>query len=78
MADTGNGATIAFGTSGFTGDIISISGLEVTKETIEVTTLAHTGRKRYIVDDLVEIGEVTVTCYSDAVVPDMGLSLIHI
>jgi len=72
MADTGNGATIAFGTSGFTGDIISISGLEVTKETIEVTTLAHTGRKRYIVDDLVEIGEVTVTCYSDAVVPDMG------
>ena len=71
MADTGNGATISFGTTSFTGDIISISGLEVSKEKIEITKLADTGRKRFIVDDLVDIGDVTISAYSDVGVPDI-------
>ena len=72
MADTGNGATITFGSTGFSGDIVSISGLEVSKEKIEITKLGDTGRKRYIVDDLVDIGDVTVTAYSDVGVPDIN------
>jgi len=72
MADTGNGATVTFGTTSFAGDVISISGLEVTKDVIEITELAHTGRKRFMVDDLAEIGEISIVAYSDAAVPNIA------
>ena len=71
MADTGNGATLTLGTTGGSYDIVSISGLEVSKEVIEITKLSDTGRKRFMVDDLAEIGEITVTAYSDCGVPDI-------
>tara|TARA_B100000686_G_C16654705_1_gene897465 strand:- start:324 stop:746 length:423 start_codon:yes stop_codon:yes gene_type:complete len=72
MADTGNGATLTLGTQGGSYDIVSITGLEVTKEVIEVTKLADTGRKRFIANDLAEIGEITVTAYSDCGVPNIA------
>jgi len=72
MADTGNGATLTLGTQGGSYDIVSITGLEITKEVIEVTKLADTGRKRFIADDLAEIGEITVTAYSDCGLPNIA------
>ena len=71
MPDVGNGATLTLGTTGGSYDIVSISGLEVSKEVIEITKLSDTGRKRFMVDDLAEIGEITVTAYSDCGVPDI-------
>tara|TARA_R100000808_G_scaffold1005_1_gene4811 strand:+ start:68 stop:490 length:423 start_codon:yes stop_codon:yes gene_type:complete len=71
MADTGNGATLTLGTTAGSYDIVSISGLEVSKEPIEITKLSDTGRKRFMVDDLAEIGDITVTAYSDCGVPDI-------
>ena len=35
MADTGNGATLTLGTTGGSYDIVSISGLEVSKEVLK-------------------------------------------
>ncbi len=72
MADTGNGATLTLGTTSGSYDIVSISGLEVSKDVIEVTKLSDTGRKRYITDDLAEMGEITVTAYSDCGVPNIA------
>ena len=71
MPDVGNGATLTLGTTGGSYDIVSISGLEVSKEVIEITKLSDTGRKRFMVDDLAEIGEITVTAYSDCGLPDI-------
>jgi len=34
--------------------------------------LAHTGRKRFMVDDLAEIGEISIVAYSDAALPDIA------
>ena len=39
MPDVGNGATLTLGTTGGSYDIVSISGLEVSKEVIEITKL---------------------------------------
>lgn len=72
MADTGNTTSISFATTSFTADIVSISGLEVTKDAIEITNLSHTGHKRFIVDDLAEMGDITITAYSDCKVPDIA------
>ena len=72
MADTGNGAVVSFGTTSFTADIVTIGGLEVSKDVIEITDLSHTGHKRFIANDLAEIGEVTITAYSDCKLPDIA------
>ena len=71
MPDVGNGATLTLGTTGGSYDIVSICVLVVSKEVIEFTKLSDTGRKRFMVDDLAEIGEITVTAYSDCGVPDI-------
>lgn len=55
--DTGNTATIAFGTSSFVGNYTRIGGTEQTREALEDTVLATTSRKSYCPDDLVEPGE---------------------
>ena len=60
MADTGNGTTIAFGTSGFTANVYSISGSAQTREALESSHLGTTSFKEYIVDDLVEPGEFEI------------------
>lgn len=71
MADTGNGASLSFSATTGSYQIVSISGLEVTRDVIEVTKLSDTGRKRFIRDDLAEMGEVTVSAYSDAGAPSL-------
>lgn len=63
--DVGTGATITFGTSGFTAQItdISIDGIE--RESIDTTHLGTTasggvGSKTYIPADLSDAGEVSI------------------
>lgn len=66
MADTGNTAAIAFGTTtGFTPAVLSIELPEETREALEDTDLATTGQKTYVPDDLREPGESPVTIYWD-------------
>ena len=60
MADTGNGTTLSFGTSGFTANIYSISGATFDREALETTHLGTTAFKEYIADDLVEPGEFEI------------------
>jgi len=56
--DTGNGATLALGTTGAVGNVRNIG--EIAKELgkIETSHLGTTGQKTYIPDDLEEPGEV--------------------
>lgn len=58
MADTGNGASITFGTSGFTGCFTELDPSEQTRDALEDSCLATTGQKTYIPGDLVEPGEL--------------------
>jgi hypothetical protein len=58
MADTGNSATISFGTSTFTANYHSIGGLEETLDKIEDSHLGTSTRKTYIPGDLAEPGEI--------------------
>lgn len=62
--DTGHGATIAFGTQGWTGSIISIAGHSDTRVVVPTTTLAtaapfHTSKP----GDLNSLEPFTVTCF---------------
>ena len=60
MADTGNGTTLTFATSGFTANIYSIAGATFTRDALETTHLGTTGFKEYVPDDLVEPGEFEI------------------
>ena len=60
MALTGNGTTIAFGTSGFTANIYSIGGSTQTREALETTYLGTSGFKEFIPDSLVDGGETEI------------------
>jgi len=65
MADVGNGASITFGTSGFTGSLMSIDGNEITREPVETSHLGTTTAKTFIPDDLYDAGELSVTFQYD-------------
>lgn len=67
-ADTGNGATLTLGTSGFTGTIIELTGSEETRGKLESSYLATQNRKTYEPDDLVESGEFGGRYYTDGAV----------
>lgn len=58
MADTGTGATIVFGTSAFTAEIMSMSGNDISRADIDDTHLTTTGYRTYIPSDLLEGGTV--------------------
>jgi len=60
MADTGNSATIAFGTSSFVANIYSIGGTSQTREALEDSHLGTTNQKTYIPTDLYEPGEFEI------------------
>lgn len=63
--DTGNGATITFGTTSFAVLLKKINGWEETIEKLDVSSLSSTGRKRYISSDLFEPPEITYDFYWD-------------
>lgn len=62
---TGNGVTIAFGTSGFTANYTRIGGTEMSREAIETTHLGTTDYKTFIPDALVDGGEFSCEFYWD-------------
>lgn len=57
MADTGLGATISFGTSGFTASFEEIGSTTFDRPAIETTHLGTTNQKTYMVGDLYEPGQ---------------------
>ena len=60
MAQTGNSATIAFGTTGFTANYTRIGGTGTSRESLEVSHLGTTVHKEFTPDDLSDPGEMTV------------------
>ncbi len=60
MADTGNGASIVFGTSGFTSLYRILGETEQTRDTIEDSDLATSNLKTYIPGDLAEPGSFDI------------------
>ena len=60
MALTGNGTTIAFGTSSFSANVYSIGGSTQTREALETTYLGTSGFKEFIPDALVDGGEAEI------------------
>lgn len=59
MADTGNGTTISFGTSGFTADFTEIDAGEQTRPSIDDSHLGTTDQETAIPGDLYNPGEIT-------------------
>ena len=66
MADTGNGATLVMGTSGFTASYFSIGGFEQERPVMDSSDLATTGFNKKEAGDLVEPGEFTAEFIYDA------------
>lgn len=60
MADTGNSATVAFGTSGFSANVYSIGGTSQSREALEDSHLGTTNQKTFIPADLIEPGEFEI------------------
>lgn len=61
----GDGTTITFGTSGFTGEIVSINGPNSTRAAIDGTHLGSTNWKAFTASGLVDGGEVSLTVHYD-------------
>ena len=62
---TGNGTTIAFTTTAITSTVISIGDMDFTRPRISDSTLGTIGYEEYLQGDLVDHGEVEVTCVLD-------------
>lgn len=58
---TGNGATIAFGTSGYAAPIVSFSIDGRARAAIDASTLATTNERAFVPEALIDNGEVSVT-----------------
>ncbi len=65
MADVGTGATITFGTSGFSASIISMEWGGLTREDVDTTHLGTTTAMTYIPGDLYDPGDLTITFQYD-------------
>lgn len=60
--NTGTGATLTLGGSAFVANIVSITGVEITRESIDTTNLGVSGDyMTSIPADLLELGELEVT-----------------
>jgi len=58
--DTGTGATITFGTSSWSANILSIDWSGLSRDSIETTHLGTTAAKTFIPEDLYDSGEVSL------------------
>ncbi len=65
MADTGTGTTITFGTSAWTGSVISIGGTTQSREALEDTHLGTSGEKTFVFNDLIDAGDFELEFYWD-------------
>lgn len=75
MADTGNTATFALGTTSFSVSIERINGGEKTLESIEDSHLGTTGNKTFFPSDLIDDGEIQCEFQyaSDVSEPTLGV-----
>jgi len=71
--DVGTGATFVFGTVAVALEITSIETSGVSREAIDVTTLATTGGRTFIPGDLYDPGEIALEGFLD---PNLGDALI--
>ena len=62
MSDTGNGVTLALGTSGWTLNVVSISVAGQTLEMLDDSDLATTGYTEKLAADLIDAGSFTAVC----------------
>jgi hypothetical protein len=58
VMDVGTGTTIAFGTSSFSADVMSLSASDIAREDIDVTHMGSTGYKEFQPSDLVDGGSI--------------------
>lgn len=58
MADVGTGTTVAFGTSSFTAEVLSVNGNDISREDIETTHMGTTNYRTFMPSDLVDGGSV--------------------
>lgn len=65
MADTGTATTIAFGTSSFTAEVISINGSDITREDIDVTHLGSTSYMEFQPAKLADGGTIEMEIHFD-------------
>lgn len=65
MADIGTGASITFGTSSWTGDIVDISGDGMSREAIDVSHLNTTDWKEFLPSDNTDPGSITLEILFD-------------
>ena len=56
------GASVSFGTSGLTGKVLSVGGVEQSRDALEITDLgiAANGAKKYIPADIYEPGTIDI------------------
>lgn len=71
-AADGHGLTLTF--SGFAANIISVSGPNLSRESIDKTHMGTTNWKQFMPADLADAGEVTIECEfaPDALPPILG------
>ena len=65
MTDVGTGATLAAGTSGWTGNIQSMSWGGITRKEVPTSHLLTVGGDTFIVGDLHDVGDLTVEIQYD-------------
>lgn len=65
MTDVGTGATLGFGTSSFTANIMSMSWGGITREDVPTSHLLTVGGRTHIVGDLYEPGDLTIELQYD-------------
>lgn len=58
MADVGTGTTIAFASSSFSAEILSVNGNDISREDIDTTHMGTTGYRTSMPSDLVEGGTI--------------------
>lgn len=64
----GDGTTVTFASSGFTANIISVTGPNPTREAIDQSHLGSSGWKTFLASGLVDGGEVTLNIQYDPTV----------
>lgn len=72
-ADSGNSATVTFGSWSFTADIISITPGDETREALDVSHLGTSDYRQFIPGDLVDAGEWVFTYIQDSTDADKTL-----
>jgi len=66
MSDLGHGSTITFGTSGFSAELMSLSGPSIERASVETTHMGTTTAKTFTPGDIYDGGSITCEFQYDA------------